>query len=171
MSPAPSAPQVPATKGVVIAGLTGPPRPPRGLPSFIRAVGALPSLPQRPVASPLSVLGCQGQGVLEFPQQQCWPLVQTHPQSRVKVTHGNRTCAVWGGACFGCFCKNPTGVGGSHVGPHRAHISTSELYTHWTSATSLGTGDPQPPRPSQSLEEEGAWRVLMQGAMGERLCW
>ena len=29
------------------------------------------------------------------------------------------------------------------------------------------------PRPSQSQEgeAEGAWHVLMQGAMGERLCW
>lgn len=55
---------------------------------------------------------------------------------------------------------------GSRTGSHMEKRST-----RWTSA-GFREGF-HPPRPSWSREgeEEGAWHVLMQGAMGERLCW
>lgn len=68
-----------------------------------------------------------------------------------------------------CFCKSPMGSRVSHGVPLSTEIGIHKHHSHRKSVTSLWKGPP--PAPKTEPRETGGPHVLMQGAMGERLCW
>ena len=118
--------------------------------------------------SVLSALTLPGQRGLEFPQQQ--PLIQTSLPAQAQGQGGYRKrwiCFPWHPGSRRLSeqsheragsAETPIGLGVSHRAPVSAEIHLNER-----GPPTMGDPEPQP--------GGGAPRILMQGAMGERLCW